>query len=551
MKDEELFDNLINQKLTEASVPTPLGVWETFNQSDAMQAHMQGQNFDAAVRQHMSQMTVPPIGNEWGAFKKHWDTATVQNENAFDHAVHTKVKQSNPYPGPEANTILQNAIQQSIIYRRQIWIGKFAEMAFIIIVVASLFHFLPEFGSFNSDKKKNIPTEEIHPSSPTDNIFDRADAIIPSHDVLDEPSVPTVSLLEANPANNHTGEITANNPSHIALNLSGKIPLNPHDKLDPATNLAERQIMPLKGESISTYPETELTDLNDGASMNASETIAETDLPEVMTIDVESSKVGSSISPFANNIMTIMPAQIATLHSTAESLYANGHHLGLQSAPIKIGNGRKIISEMWIGAKIGQAYNLIRTPVSNIQSRSYQYQNINSSIAGFNLELKSDYVNVETGLYYSFKLFGQGNYDKDRGHFVNIPLSLKKDFFTKKKLSPYLKAGPDFTMLVKAEYDPNLDNSSYQNLPTALAPSKDFANATVEDGIIHSGNLTRNSYFGIHGGIGVEYKFSNANKLALEIMHQLNPFDKGLGINNHKFTETSINLGYKHILNYN
>ena len=81
------------------------------------------------------------------------------------------------------------------------------------------------------------------------------------------------------------------------------------------------------------------------------------------------------------------------------------------------------------------------------------------------------------------------------------------------------------------------------------APSINYiSKSNRSGGVLKAGDLQDNSYLGIHAAIGAETTLGKGVCLTLEVSKQFNPFQKGLGINNQKFTQTAITLGIKKMI---
>ena len=92
---------------------------------------------------------------------------------------------------------------------------------------------------------------------------------------------------------------------------------------------------------------------------------------------------------------------------------------------------------------------------------------------------------METGLSYSCKNFGFEGPQNEIAHFINIPLSIKKDFFPSNRFVPYFKVGPDVTIVAAAIYKQIVENAN--RLPKGdqlAAPLAGYPDQKNEDGTV-------------------------------------------------------------------
>ena len=527
MNNEELFDQIFKDKLENVFIGQPDNAWNKFSRASKMNAARESHFFDQAISRSLSNINTPIIGNEWLAFKNHWDTHTHLIENEFDSQIRNTLQANRLKPDSRALSTLESALSQSNLRNKNLIPSKIIEAILMSIILLLLYMYTPLLQTSNEKSKQTVPSKQVDRASidqPNTNTQVASLVTLPriqdkyySKDLSKNLKVQTNDRVATAPAdpdnlmfqNTNSNKSVLNNINVVYNELREKR----NDIIEPSIN---NYYLGNNSFAIQSNPLTQ--------GLNVMRNISNEDNSLIFN-----KLHNSDIQP--------------------RSIYASENYPNYTSIPFNQSDGKKLLSAIWIGFRIGRAFDLIRTPTYSDKGKLVSTQKVQSTILAFNVEVKNDFVNLETGLSYSCKNFGFEGPQNEIAHFINIPLSIKKDFFPSNRFVPYFKVGPDVTIVAAATYKPIVENAN--RLPKGdqlAAPLSGYPDQKNEDGIINSGKLSTNSFLGIHGSLGFEAKITNSSKITFDISQQINPFEKGIGINNHRFSERSVTLGFKKLL---
>ena len=526
MNNEELFDQIFKDKLENVFIGQPDNAWNKFSRASKMNAARESHFFDQAISSSLSNINNPIIGNEWLAFKNHWDAQVHQVENQFDSQIRNTLQANRLKPDARAFSTLESALSQSNLRKTNLIPSKIIEALLMSIILLLLYMFTPLLETSNEKSKKTVPSKQVDRASidqPKANT--QFASLVPGPRIQDKfysrdlsknlKVQKNIKAVSAPPDTDNL--IVQNTNSNISVLNSLNVVYN---------ELREKQ-NEINKPSINIYLK------------NNSIAIQSNSLTQ--SFNIRSNKSNEDNTLIFNKL----------LHGDIQphSIYASENYPNYTSIPFNQIDSKKLLSAIWLGFRLGRAFDLIRTPTYSDKGKLVSTQNVQSTILAFNVEVKNDFVNVETGLSYSCKNFGFEGPQNEIAHFINIPLSIKKDFFPSNRFVPYFKVGPDVTIVAAAIYKQIVENAN--RLPKGdqlAAPLAGYPDQKNEDGIINSGKLSTNSFLGIHGSLGFEAKITNSSKITFDISQQINPFEKGLGINNHRFSERSVTIGFKKLL---
>lgn len=514
MSKEQQFDEHCKNLIERLDIQQPADAWERFTQSTGWQSMGAERSFDDQMRKTLGSMSAIPQTGEWEKFNQHWEAQKALDQRRFDAAVRNKV--INTMPSMKAPEILERAIRHSDIRNKKLIPSKIIEACLLAIICILLLMYTPLL----DNKSDHNPNDERSQPA-TEYNQDRASADIPP---VSEPAAGAQSISDDA---NHNIAVSLQQHQHP----KAAVPSNTYGRPAVVDNTSTRIL------------------INTGASARNGKGIPSYSNDPVFGHSDFGAKEEKAITNYISNeyksSIKVLP-DIPNLLIQPASIFKSEDYPVYKTIPLTYHQPKKLLSSVWLGFRVGQAFDRIKTPSYVSGVKTVASQQFKSTIADFNIEINNDFINIESGIKYSFKKFTTGQNTVDEAHFVNIPLTVKKDFILSDKLIPYFKIGPDVTIVAAATYEPSVPEHNYlryENLAPLKAP-----NSKVEDGIIYKGELSKNSFLGIHGAIGFEYKVNPLSKFTFDITQQLNPFEKGVGINNHRFSETSVTVGYKRLL---
>lgn len=517
MSKEQQFDEHYKDLIQRLDIQQPADAWEQLTQSADWKSMKAERSFDDQMRRTLGSMAAIPHTGEWEKFSQHWEAQKTLEQHQFDAAVKSKVLHAAPSSHAKASEILEEAIVHSDMRNKKLVPSKIIEACLLAVICILLLMYRPLL-----DNKASDNPGSAQPQPGMEYNQDRASADMPS-----QPATHTVcgpvdgnyndAVASAHP---HHGSQYARSSDSDRRSASGD---NRHRENNSIAASAEATLSVVKAILLT--------------SDNSYHYSSPDKKKETGTINY--------ISDTYKSIIKVLP-DIPNLSARPTSIFKSEDYPLYKTIPLAYHQPKKLLSSVWLGFRVGQAFDRIKTPSYISGAKTVTSQQFKSTIADFNIEINNDFINVESGIKYSFKKFNTGHNTVDEAHFVNIPLTVKKDFILTEKLTPYFKIGPDVTIVAAATYEPSVQEHNslkYESLAPLKAP-----NSKVEDGIIYKGELSKNSFLGIHGAIGFEYKVNSLSKFTLDITQQINPFEKGIGINNHRFSETSVTVGYKRLL---
>lgn len=540
MNNEQQFDAVFKYKLDDIQIDQPVNAWDKFSRASKFNKAREGHSFDQAINKSLTSFQVPLSGNEWNSFQKHLQESQWSNEATFDKNIKSKIHKYATNPDARAGKILDSAIEQSVIRTKKLLTSKIIEATFIAIIVLLLFTYTPMV------KSPGIPADEKHIPNNSNQDYDRVlnetekdhNEVSISQNNLDlltldnsnrDSKIKSISEKQKsdktkfNSQSIASGRKISSSLNNSIIKSSRVLPAENgvRDVIinaiePPASNVGENQKNPLYAEN------------NNTARITQDKNIGEANLAAQLDKNLEL-------------------VQLDNLSIHPSSLYSHEIHPLHPTLPVFKFKDKKLLSSLWIGFRIGQAFDLIKSPGGYLNGhRLENYQRTKSSIADVNIEFKNDFVNVESGIKYSYKKFSVSDDSYEDAHFINIPLTIKKEFLPHSRLMPFFKIGPDITIVAAASYEPTIENT--KNVKHYMGAPALNATNNVNDGIINKGNISTNSFLGIHGAIGFEYKINNYSKFSFDLTQQINPFEKKIGISNYSFSETCISIGYKRLL---
>lgn len=536
MKSEKLFDKKVADKLSVIHITDPANAWEQFmahhHKSNLEKAFL----FDQAVKGHTSPLVNTDINGHWEIFSNKFQYESGLDAQLFDKQIRTKVAGDYLAVG---NSI-GGAIPDFLLRQRrntQLRIFKSMEVAAIFMVFFLAWYTLvPHFANSNFGKIA-IQDNSQNSSSSSSSLantdkFESVQKITSEKDKDKSNRVKSNTLLvESNVGIDQSdNKLSAQYnskinraPSSTHLIASSEIQIE-NQTLEISSSESRLQSGSQKGVNSWAARETQVYSRNNESGAPIPNSTSVSSLPAYrFDLSMLESKDSDPVSLFTNdNFGTLLN----TFNNTVNK---------------KIG----IISKIMLGFHVGPVIDRVTTPISNFAGKKNYSRGIYNNLAGINVEIENRWVNVETGINYSYKNYGVNQQDGSKGHFVNIPLSLKKSMLVRKSIRPYIKIGPDINFILSSNVKPEQVRRESLNLEY-YAPSKNYVDkAPVKSGILNGGNLSDNSYFGIHGAIGIEANLSETVQISVEVSQQFNPFQNGLGINDQKFTQTAASIGLK------
>lgn len=530
MSNEDKFDQYIKYFLEDYKVEIPVDAWKSFLDSYHKVNLEKSILFDQTIKSKIGVVSNLSTLGSWDHFQDALYYSNTQNEHGFDKAIRAKVNrvESDLKPSEEIISKYGVSIDKRI---RRIQYYKIGEVAVILVLMFFAWNYLPDWISRQ--------TTENQLAVLTTNQGDQSEKPIVNS---------TFPREEATGAFSHNPLIRIKDNNDVLKSDSDKSSLASMEKRNIHNKTIRNEVIPDIGETFRKNIKAEriITDIVDKTT--GSTTLA----PLNLIPDHQNREQGLLVHQktiSSEDIADIAQNSISTFPGISSSGSINP--LQILSGSIAIAKNKKnsgLIDNIFVGVRAGAVIDRVSTPVSNLNGKNTFSKGIFNNITGFLIELENKWVNVETGVSYSFKKYGLENPDNSKGHFINIPVSIKKAFFNGKKIEPYIKIGPDFNIVLASKAKPEQSRGELLALDN-YAPSSNFiAKESRQDGILKKGGLQENSYLGIHAAIGAETTIGKGVCLSLELEKQLNPFQKGLGINNQKFTQTTMTIGFKKMI---
>lgn len=508
MNKETLFDLNIANKISQIQLNIPDQPWEEFNDYMNKTNLEKALRFDVAVSESVTAYPILDHSKEWDSFKEKLDSLNNEVGDDFDNAIRARVANA-------SNHLFMSPFDLSSKKMASLKFTKLAEVAVILLLFFISWNVIPELNNAYSfeqiTNQKNTSEKENLTTNPGAQDF--------------------VASTDENFRKPNTDRVLGQTTTATALTF--KLQKKAYANTKNSSSIFSEKWQSDIGNVSIAHPFSLDPSLNLSYSINNKEDIKELKNGKSFLSDLQELR-----------ILNIFPETQQVSHATAVLNHA------FKAPTFRM--HESFISRILVGIKIGPVIDKIITPISEYGMKDIISREVNNSLIGFDIELDNKWVNVEAGVSYSFKKYGYRDINDAKGHFISIPLSLKKTFFKDKILSPYIKVGPDFTIVLASEARPESVNRNLINSLDQYAPSADYiSKSKVEEGVFTSGSVADNSYFGVHTGIGVELKLKKQVALTLEATQQFNPFQKELGINNEKFSQTTFAFGFKKLIHFN
>ena len=475
--------------------------------------------FDQSVKLKSPVLQSQFNSGDWEHFLDKLYNANAAEEHTFDKTIRAKLNDG-PQSGVQADSFFErhsNSLNRNI---RRIRLLKTAEVAAIFLILFLAWNILPEW--------ENTHSTQVTVTNPT---HSNLTTVTKESRVAVAGNVPGMNeIVNKAEGSNHTQIKQTVSVSNVALNPV--LAIKEEKQMLPRLNLqsvsSSESVMQPGQDHIESVIDDNSSFANQGAELKQQ-------LPKIAGTNAKIQTDRNLLLP----VLTYLPKSTAQL-----SISPDLNQVIALSKPKNSG----VIDNIFLGVQAGAVIDQVSTPISNLSGKNTYSKGIFNNLAGLFLEIENRWVNVETGIVYSFKKYGLENPDNSKGHFINIPVSLKKVLFPGKKVEPYLKIGPDFNIVMAASTKPERLYGEFLALDN-YAPSINYiSKSNRSGGVLKAGDLQDNSYLGIHAAIGAETTLGKGGCLTLEVSKQFNPFQKGLGINNQKFTQTAITLGIKKMI---
>ena len=165
MNNEELFDQIFKDKLENVFIGQPDNAWNKFSRASKMNAARESHFFDQAISRSLSNINTPIIGNEWLAFKNHWDTHTHLIENEFDSQIRNTLQANRLKPDSRALSTLESALSQSNLRNKNLIPSKIIEAILMSIILLLLYMYTPLLQTSNEKSKQTVPSKQVDRAS--------------------------------------------------------------------------------------------------------------------------------------------------------------------------------------------------------------------------------------------------------------------------------------------------------------------------------------------------------------------------------------------------
>ncbi len=482
MKEQE-FDRVVKDSLVTMNIPIPEDAWENFSAKSDWQNSSLISLFDEKIQDGLSSIVPKAGASSWAAFTQYQETSQTMAEEAFDDSIKRKLTADIPIMMPDAK-ILNEIIFRFNLLSHKLLTYKCLEAFVLAIFCLLLIKHQPQEPVAT---KQNIPMAAI-----------RENEKIPETHT-------SKSGLSNQPGN-----------SQKSMIIIGKYTNIQHNNItESETKIRSTSI----GHPGYIQPEdrSAVTSLYDYSDNDAIERSGSTNSKPVS-------------SPEGIPIRVVTPNPI----TPSTPAYVSGPIMPLQK---NISKDRSF----WLGIKASWIFDKMWAPGYISNTRTIITNHFQSKGIGVDAEMAINQFFVAGGINYSYKNYNTGNKVHNEGHFIDIPITIKKEFAKTERLIPYFKAGPDLTLAATTTYEPI--NPESQPPKEALAPIH-VPDRLVNDGVLR-GNFHKNSYLGLHLALGLEFLVSQSGKIFLEASQQINPFEKGIGDNNQRFSNTTVSIGYK------
>lgn len=484
MLQEKEFDRIIKHAMDGMQIKLPTDAWDQFSQKTGCKNLSSRTRFDKCGNVGLSHY-YSAIGPSVGAqFSENQQEFQILAEEEFDAAIKKKLTGNSINQTPKTS-ILNSILFRFNLHNHRLFIYKCLEACTLALFFwIFTWHIYYEQNSSQQEMPMAVISEESKTSNHTLNIA--------AHNQLESTS------YSREPIRNHTG-------NKVTKDLNQKqIPAIQYPTgLYPSLQAFTKETDHIATNQYSSdHPSTAHEDFH-GTNWSTPEI---TPIKKIEPGRIEISKKEITISP-------ILPQH--KKESKNKSLW-----LGL--------NASWIFDKMWAPGYIANTRAII---TNRFQSKGL----------GAEVEFGIAKAQIATGINYSYKKFDTGTKVHNEGHYINIPLTVKKEFGRSEQIIPYCKIGSEITMAATTSYTPIIPEKpdNKEAFAPLFVPDKQ-----VSDGIL-KGDFKKNSYFGLHIALGIEVLIKQSSKIFIEAAHQVNPFEKGVGDNNQRLSYTTVNLGFK------
>ncbi len=569
------FDELIKTRLENITPELNPTHWEMMK--DAMGA--EGMNVeldpvDELLKSKLENIEYAYNPTHWDALKERIDAeahadAMQVDDVLFDASTYGHLSNVEVPYNEEHWQLMKERIDAEFSIRGKMVRYKVAEVALILMIIITAFHYLPIHKKKMKDKvfanssvieQTNLDQQIAETkSAPSTEVLNASENTISSKtDKTQHNSTANDTnafVVDANTENENysiaSNEVVNNNSYNINKSLATNIVSNNVD--NNITTTAEHDAIVVAPPT--SFTDTPIAKMDQPISNGIASAIAESILTKAAAATMET---GSSVI----DAMTQVEA-VKTLQASLLDIDKEADAVGCSTCTE--------LTQKW-GISVGMFsafdLNYVMTPYDNVFDAGAYAQNAYGYGGGFSIGFRYNKWEVETGALYSYKQYApkprieifSGNLSSGyvgesindvELNMVKIPLNLKYHFYQKGKWNVYANGGANLNMAMQANYDKKQyffggDNPTGGFVPLpigSVAVSETTTKKRFADGIIEGGSFIENRYFTANLGFGVERKFNPRWSIFGQPTYQHQLLSQGLGPNKDRINTLSILTG--------
>ena len=458
--------------------------------------------------------------------------------------------------------LMKERIDAEFSIRGRMMRYKVAEVALILMIIITAFHYLP------IHKKKMKNKAIIANSSKIDNTTS-------NEQVAQTKVAPTREELKTSDNSLASNSVKKDNTNNRANTTSSIVDATIENK-NTVSTIANEDTYTINESLASNDSNNNTTTISDQNAIVVAPPTSFTDTPIAKTQQPISDDFASAI---AESIISKAEAAMDTGSSVIEAMTQVKAVQTLQASLLDIDKDEDAVgcptctelTQKW-GFSLGMFssfdLNHVMTPYDDVFDSGAYAQNTYGYGGGFSLGLRYNKWEFETGAIYSFKHFAPrpqieifgGNLNSGyvgesindvELNMVKIPVNLKYHFYQKGKWNVYANGGANLNMAMQANYDKKQHffgvsnpTGGFNPLPFGeVAVSETTTKKRFADGIFEGGSFIENRYFTANLGFGVERKFNPRWSIFGQPTYQHQLLSQGLGPNKDRINTLSILTG--------
>jgi hypothetical protein len=545
--NDKRFDDIIKNKLETLRANYAPETWEALSSKMEIDPELSDisldQNFDQTVKTQLNSIRAEYNPETWDELAAKMELSSFEEEVIDEHFDSTLQSKLNTYSIPLSDNsweILKERMEYEAYIRTQLYIAKATEVVIIFLLLFTVFRLLPSGNS--QERNPDIDFAKVELEKDQLSSTSNPELLNSTEYLLHEVAENNLSVENGQIKETKSKTTLGNSPTDQHLIVEAVNDIQTPQELNKKVNeiVALNKITASLNQSPTT--QREIAILADAFTPN-----------DFLESNLQKS---NQLAKYASlDKLDQIPAEGINY---ATDLFNSEINL--------IAFNKKPRTKIWLNGFISADAMLVNTPYDPV----YDAPAFNKAAAGFSggisVSAQRGSVELDAGLSYSSKgyqpqiireLNGSLEANYVERALTNIifdmaqaNFNIKHHFYKNKKFQLYIMAGSTFNLITYSEYNfeekPRSGNGEPLLTPiqTKLLDDKNF-----EDGALEGGGLISNSYFTLNAGIGLQHNISNKTAIFFQPNYQRHILDGGIGPNNDRIHNLSIQIGTKVLLN--